>query len=60
MGRKKMRFLIVSKAPNGNQRARRSVDNVVEAWDWYAWYTQIFPLDEVTIEDREQDVEARS
>lgn len=60
MSRPKMRFVITSTAPGGNKRQQHSCDDVVTAWDWYAWFTGMYPLDEVTIVDREADVEART
>lgn len=58
-GRPPARFQIRSIAPNG-RTTQRSVDTVVEAWDWYAYFTSTAPLNEVEIVDRELDVGARA
>jgi hypothetical protein len=59
MGRKKQRFKIYSVAPTG-RKTQVSADTIVEAWDWYAYYTKTAPLNEVTILDTEEEVEARA
>lgn len=59
MPKKAKRFLVLSKNPNGTQKERYSTDSVVEAWDYYAFFSKRDPLNEVEILDREEDVEAR-
>lgn len=46
------RFTITSTAANGRTTTRRC-DHVVEAWDWYAYFTKTAPNNEVAITDRE-------
>lgn len=55
---KKFRFEITSKGEKGRPTVRRTND-LVEAWDWFAYFTGINPAGEVEIIDHEQDVEAR-
>ena len=59
IGRPPARFVVRSIAPNG-RKTQRSVDTVVEAWDWYANYPAPAPLNVVEIIDRELAVEARA
>lgn len=54
----KKRFQITSKAPGGRIVRMHSCDDVVEAWDWYAYLTKKAPNNEVEIVDREEQVEA--
>lgn len=56
-GRKPYRFIIKSKAPNG-RTTQKGCDTIVEAWDWFAYYTKSAPANEVTIIDREEELEA--
>lgn len=53
------RFEVTSKAATG-RTTRRRCDTVVEAWDWFSYFTATAPLNEVEIIDHEQDVEARA
>lgn len=46
------RFTITSTAANGRTTTRRC-DHVVEAWDWYAYFTKTASNNEVVITDRE-------
>lgn len=59
-GRPARRFVIRSTSPNRGHVTSRTADSVVEAWDWFAYFTATAPLNEVEIIDREQDVEARA
>ena len=56
--RTKLRFQVISKLPGGRIAAMRSTNDLVLAWDWFTYYAGKDPLNAVTIEDREADVEA--
>ena len=58
MPRQKKRFQITSTAPGGRITQMHSTDEVIEAWDYYAYFTKKAPLNEVVIVDRAEEVEA--
>lgn len=53
-----MRFTITSTHPNGSLPFVRYTDSVVEAWDWYAYFTKKYPGHDVQIIDAEAEVRA--
>lgn len=49
-----------SKKPNGVRDQQYSTDYLSVAWNWFTYLSGKSPLNEVTIVDREQKVEARA
>jgi hypothetical protein len=47
------RFTITMKGRRGETVVRKA-DHVVEAWDWYAYFSLVYPQSEIEIIDREE------